>query len=92
MSLELLLRLLEALKHTSQSYWDYVLFATLFVLAYHGALRISECATVPRSNHTVKMENVTQLYKGRDLIAYQMQLESHKHSEGQVKPIRFVRQ
>ena len=67
-----------------------MLYATLFVVAYHGALRVSECVVTGKTEHAMCAQYFQLVKCGEEVVAYQLTLPSYKHSGERLVPIRFT--
>ena len=59
------------------------LYTSVFTIMYHGALRVSEVATTPRSRHTLTLGQVT-LCNTKSSTVLKIKFKSFKHSRGHI--------
>ena len=59
----ILSKLMHGVNALNFSYYDNLLYKTMFSWCYFACLRISELAVVPKTNHTLRAENVVFLVK-----------------------------
>ena len=77
----LLARFVKAWRHLAKSWYDFVLYATVFVVAYHGALRISEYTAQKDTKHNVLYDSMSKVWQGGKLTGYVFHWLTYKHSK-----------
>ena len=76
----LLIKLWEALTAPLVHDWNVVLFAAMFTVAYHGALRVSEFVRAPKSDHTIQASSVFEIEVDGRLDMMELVFKTYKHS------------
>lgn len=72
-------KICDALEHTISNIYKRALFQTMFLLAFHGFLRIGEITSVGTANKVLQVSQIT-FQKSKVLIHFQ----NYKHSDGKV--------
>ena len=76
----LLVHILSVWRVNAQPPWEHILMSTVFAVAYHGGLQVSEYAKCSKSDHTLQYENLHAVWSQGQLVAYQAKLPTYKFS------------
>lgn len=85
-TLDILTRIVSALRSSTYSSYERKLYRAVFTTMYHAALRASEICVTPYSSHTLKASQLN-LFRCGKVKVLKLCFTSYKHSPCQPKPL-----